>query len=257
MISPHYFTFPFYLPRTICELENWTTYLKNYLSRKQNPATYILRSGHQLIDATGTLAGTFAVVFIRREYGLIQRCRSIVDIGANMGTFTVYAARACPEARIVCYEPERKNFEYLSANLARNTNPELVTAFRSAVASSRGSRSMNTGESPLNTLIDLPDLQGRQLVSCTTLEEIFETNGFTSIDLMKINCEGAEYEIFETAPPNCVRQIRQIRLEYHNFEAKSGRTGRALGQKLESIGFRIERFSNYKDISGFIWATRI
>ena len=79
------------------------------------PAEYRMRNGIRLMDATGTLAGTIAVVFVRREYGRLRNLRTIVDIGANMGSFSVYAANSCPEADIYCYEPVPGNFEVLSS----------------------------------------------------------------------------------------------------------------------------------------------
>src|SRR5690348_16146894 len=103
MVSQHYFTFPFQIPRVVAEISNWPQYLSNYLLRRRQPAEYRLRKGFRLIDSRGTLAGTIAVVFVRREYGPMEDYRTIVDIGANMGTFTVYAALKCPTAKIYCF----------------------------------------------------------------------------------------------------------------------------------------------------------
>ena len=98
LISKNYFTFPFYVPR-VCRLcSNWPEYLRNYLLRKKTPADYRLRNGVRLIDGTGTLTGAMAVVFVRREYGPMKGFRTIVEIGAHVGSFAVYAAQSCPNA---------------------------------------------------------------------------------------------------------------------------------------------------------------
>ena len=196
MISKNYFTFPFQLPRVISQIRNWPLYLSNYLMRRKRPAEYELRNGFQLIDGRGTLAGTIAVVFIRREYGPMQDYRTIVDIGANMGSFSVYAAMTCPNAQIYCYEPEERNFEVLRNNITINSLERRVRTFQCAVASSSGDREMAVGDSPSNSLVNLGTAHAQQMVRCTTLRDIFKQNNLETVDLLKMNCEGAEYEIF-------------------------------------------------------------
>ena len=103
LISKNYFTVPFYIPR-VCRLcSNWHEYLRNYLLRKKTPANYRLRNGVRLIDDTGTLTGTVAVGFVRREYGTMSGFRTIVDIGAHVGIFAIYAAQSCrtPESIVM------------------------------------------------------------------------------------------------------------------------------------------------------------
>ena len=256
MLSQHYLTFPFYVPRICSLFRNWPLYMFNYLSRATRPAEYHLRSGHTLIDGAGTLAGTIAVVFVRREYGALQQMQTVVDIGANMGTFAVYAALCCPSARVYCYEPIRENFEVLARNIRINGLDERVTATQRAVASASGSRVMSLGSSPLHSLVRGPESAERQSVSCTTLSEIIENHKLHAIDLLKMNCEGAEYEILESCPAPELRRVIRIRLEYHNLESEQ-RNGDSLRRFLEARGFTIERFSRYRNESGFIWASRV
>ena len=150
MISRNYFTFPFYLPRIYRLWHNWPEYLANYLLRRRAPAEYWMRNGTRLRDGTGDLTGTLAVVFVRREYGQLERFRTIVDIGANIGSFAVYAAPCCPDARIYCFEPEQMNFRFLQRNIGVNGLAGRVTAFQCAVASSGGQRTSRLA-SPLNS----------------------------------------------------------------------------------------------------------
>jgi hypothetical protein len=82
MIIQNYVTFPFYVPRIYSLWSNWPEYLFNYALRRHKPAEYRTRKGFRLIDGRGTLAGTLAEVFVRREYGSLERFRTIVDVGA-------------------------------------------------------------------------------------------------------------------------------------------------------------------------------
>jgi hypothetical protein len=79
--------------------------------------------------------------------------------------------------------------------------------------------------------------------------------GLKTIDLLKINCEGAEYEILESCSDSELRRVPNIRLEYHNLDAEN-RNGDSLYRWLESRGYRIERFTRRLKNSGFIWAAR-
>src|SRR3989337_4251228 len=107
MITQNYFTLPFHMPR-ICRLwSNWPEYLLNFVLARCRPTEYRMRSGLRVIDGTGTLPGTLAEVFVRKRYGSVEHFRTIVDVGANVGSFALYAAQACREARIFCYEPEQ------------------------------------------------------------------------------------------------------------------------------------------------------
>jgi len=262
MISQNYLTLPFYLPRICRTWSNWPQYLFDYLLRrkgkfrKSQPAVYRLRNGTQLMDTSGTLAGTMAVVFVRREYGALSRFKTIVDIGANLGCFAVYAAQRCPEAKIYCFEPEQSNFAALRRNIAINGLTDRVSAYPYAVASESGRRDLAvTAESLVNSFHIIPAGSGRATVSCTTLNEIFHTHNLETIDLLKLNCEGTEYEILETCKPDDLARIANIRLEYHNLDGGT-RTGRWIQSFLQSRGFRIERFTRYMNRSGFVWAAR-
>jgi FkbM family methyltransferase len=256
MLSKNYFTLPFYIPRIFSLCVNWPEYLYNYLTRGRRPAEYRMRSGIRLVDGMGELPGTMAVVFVRREYGPMKEFRTIVDIGAHLGTFAVYAAACCPAARIFCYEPEERNFDLLSHNISLNELEERVSVHQCAVASTEGPRELAVADSLSNSFHLAPEKASHQEVDCTTLKAIFAEHRLESIDLLKMNCEGAEYEIIESCSDTELQRISNIRLEYHNLRA-DGRNGHSLMRFLQSKGYRIERFTSYLKTSGFIWAARL
>jgi FkbM family methyltransferase len=253
-------TFPFFIPRICWLFNNWPQYLANYALRRRKTAEYLLRDGYRLMDSTGTLAGTIAVVFIRREYGKLQKCKTIVDIGANMGSFAIYAARSCPDARIFCYEPHPRNFEFLTQNILVNALGQRITAFQCAVAATSDQRTFGLGQSPTHSFLGA-ETGDFETVRCTTLTEILSSRCLGGIDFLKINCEGAEYEILESCGPNDLKRVANIRLEYHNLDGAT-KNGRYISQFLEGQGYKIERFTRYIEKSGlfeesgFIWASR-
>jgi FkbM family methyltransferase len=255
MISLNYFTFPFYLPRVYRLCKNWPQYLRDYVLRRKAAAEYQMRDGTRLVDGQGTLAGTIAVVFIRREYGTVDNFRTIVDIGANIGSFAIYAAQSNPLATIYCFEPEPANFDSLKNNIDINGLHDRVSAFQCAVASVSGDRQLAVIDPLSNSFHMVPVGASMQTVPCTTVGAILDNLGLDQIDLLKLNCEGAEYEILEGCRAEDFSRISNIRLEYHNLDAP-GKHGESLSQLLRAHGYRIQRFTRYLNTSGFIWAVR-
>ena len=140
------------------------------------------------------------------EYGLENReippNGIIVDIGAHVGIVSVYLAKKFPQSKILAYEAHPLNFQRLLRNLELN-NITNVEAKNLAVTSD--SRDFTIALNPNNTggasgmLAKMPT-DNRHLISVvksTTLDEIFDSNGIKACDLLKVDCEGCEYEILE------------------------------------------------------------
>jgi FkbM family methyltransferase len=254
-------SFPLYLPKILRLLKNWPLYLMNYLGRRSCPAEYRMRNGYRLIDGAGTLAGTIAVVFVREEYGPLKTHKTIVDIGANMGSFALFAAQRCPGARIFCYEPDSRNFAVLKQNIDVNGLQERVLAFPCAVASESGDRKMGLAASPDHSLLASGGAGAEEWVRCTTLRDILQQHDLETVDFLKVNCEGAEYEILYNCTPEELQHVANIHLEYHSCHGQRN-NGNALCEYLRGKGFEIGRFTRHVDRtglfkeSGFIWAAR-
>ncbi|HEX8393657.1 MAG TPA: FkbM family methyltransferase, partial [Longimicrobium sp.] len=107
---------------------------------------------HRLRDRAGWVdvelrdwhdAATAWVVFCRREYRVPPDARCIVDLGANFGAFSLYAASVAPSARVLSIEPHPEQFPRLAANVGRERLMGRVTACNFGVAASAGERWMD------------------------------------------------------------------------------------------------------------------
>jgi len=140
----------------------------------------------------------------------------VIDIGAHIGTFSVSTAWRFPKSRVYSYEPLKANFDLLRSNTEENrvksVHPQMV-----AVAGKRGSATLHVSKD--NTGGHSFFFQGDSDVTVDTisLAEVFSTNGLTRCDLLKIDCEGAEYDILLNVPSSVLGLVRNIVLEYHNF----------------------------------------
>ncbi len=124
-----------------------------------------------------------------------------IDIGANAGGYALHVASfAGPRSRILAIEPQPEMFERLSYNIRQNAFPGLK-AYDCAVADVACEVTLfiddaNKGESSMRLIH--AGAPGRQIkVSAKTLGGIVEEEGFTSIDAIKIDVEGAEELILE------------------------------------------------------------
>ncbi len=160
----------------------------------------------------------------------------ILDIGAHIGTF----ALAMPERirEIMCYEPDTANVLLLEKNTALS-GKKNITIHKKAVASHTGMIDLHVHPelTVLNSPLSKDNSFFTERVASVSLVDVI---GNRYIDLLKIDCEGGEYDIFYNSPKEIFKKINYIVMEYHNMEKKDSRyTGKALTSYLTQNGFVI------------------
>jgi FkbM family methyltransferase len=163
----------------------------------------------------------------------------IIDIGGNIGVFSLFALVTIPSSSIWTFEPEPQNFKCLERNIALNGMAGRCTPVNTAVCGTRGERSLYlTGANSGTNSMCIAGTSGSHIqVPCITLEDIFLTFGISLCTLLKIDCEGAEYEILMNTPPHIFKRIKRIVLEWHVVE---GYTPEALSSFLQSMGYMVK-----------------
>ncbi|MDX2079437.1 MAG: FkbM family methyltransferase [Terrimicrobiaceae bacterium] len=166
----------------------------------------------------------------------------VVDLGGNIGTFSLIAAATHPGAQIHAFEPGPPNLRMFEIN--RLLNPGLGERIRlvpEAVGGQTGKAvwffdEKNPGASSLYASGD-----GGCEVQLRSLEEVVRGIG-SRITLLKMDIEGAEYSVLEQTPEETWAQIDAIALEVHDDPAGKSRPDEFLS-KLSSFGFSIEKES--------------
>jgi FkbM family methyltransferase len=153
-------------------------------------------------------------VLIEKHYAfhVAQPPRTIIDAGANIGLSAVYFANRFPEAKIVAVEPESSNFEILRQNVSGYSN---VLAIRAALWHSTGMISLvdpGVGHHGFQTSYMVQS--DSKKVSAVTIEDILKEINSKSIDLLKVDIEGSEKELFESCSP-WIGKVRMIMVELH------------------------------------------
>ena len=188
----------------------------------------------------------------------IRPTDTVVDIGANIGCFAVVAGRAARQGRVFAFEPDRENYELSVRNAALNGLTNVVVE-RAAVSGTAGTLRLFKGaevslHTTLASRLDEPT-QGEE-VPAVTLQQIFDRHNITRCDFLKMNCEGAEYDILYRTPPEYLRRIDRIALEYHATADKT-RVSRELAGFLVSHGIDIFEFTDFVGLDcGYIRGIR-
>lgn len=243
----------------IRHVRNWPS----YLARKTfNPGTeFTFRTKKGLINVPSRLMHTFKESFFESKYFYFvprkiveMKNPVIVDVGANVGYFSLFAINTLRSPRVYSYEPIRRNFSLMEryADELGDCNWHIENK---AISGEIGQLDLHFDETDAFTtsasLFGHRGGSGLECVECETLERVMERFGLDTIDILKLDCEGAEYEILYRAPAAVLKKIRSITMETHRgIDPKQNRA--ALRLYLAENGFetRIDR-------GDFLWAWRL
>jgi FkbM family methyltransferase len=196
--------------------------------------------------AERALARDVIDIWLDDDYGLgaiTGSVRTVLDIGANVGLFSLWAWRHFPGACIHSYEPNPAIQSHLTANLRGLPN---VTIWAQGVSDRPGRARLDAGcgsQLPHTTADEAGEIA---LVDLRTA--LNRVGG--QVDLMKLDCEGAEWAIFRDA--EAFVTVRELRMEYHLTEGRGLDDLRAAAHRLgfeimhlrENQGFGIAHWSN-------------
>jgi FkbM family methyltransferase len=247
------------LPEAMRHVRNWPSFMLNYALGLVPKTPYRFRNGAKLKIGRGVDHVPVIEIFFREDYGEMPNDAVIVDLGASVGVFSVYAAATARNVRVFAYEPMPASYRLAEENIRLNGRETAITCFNYAVGGESGERELFVAGTDFffPTLLG-PDGNGAAdhiTVHCTTLEEILTSNGLDRVDLLKMDIEGAEYEFLYGAPDRCFDVIREIRMEYHDLDPGKRNIG-SLKQFLEERGFTITRQQAVSATNGNLWARR-
>jgi len=188
----------------------------------------------------------------------IRPTDTVVDIGANIGGFAVVAGRAARAGRVFAFEPDYENYELTVRNAALNGLTNVVVEYAAVSGTAGTLRLFKGAETSLHTTLAsrLGAPATGEEVPAVTLKQIFDGYKITRCDFLKMNCEGAEYDILYRTPPEYLQRIDRIALEYHATEDKH-RIARELAGFLVSHGIEIFEFTDFVGLDcGYIRGIR-
>jgi FkbM family methyltransferase len=154
------------------------------------------------------------------------RPATILDVGGNIGLFSIVARYWFPKAVIHCYEPNPA----LTPILHTHLDPLKVVIFGEAIGETSGSVQLTVGENSLHSRVN-----GSGSVPMVTLDTAVERCG-GAVDLLKLDCEGCEWGILERAAG--LDAVKELTMEFHLW-ARAGSAVEDLHAILVHRGFQV------------------
>ncbi len=169
---------------------------------------------------------------------LVRDCNSIIDLGANIGLASLYFASHYPSSRLFSVEPNPSSFELLTSNLSALMAQGRCRVLKAAVwgcetvlvaDDSHGANHHSAFATRVAT-----DVDNAEAMMGQPIHKIIAESGFECIDLLKVDIEGAEVELF-TGNLEWLTSVRSIAIEFHG----DSRDECAFDRIMKAYGFRI------------------
>lgn len=190
---------------------------------------------------------------------------TLMNVGANIGLFDLWAHRALKPRNIYAYEASPQTFQYLTDNVKRLIDPSTtaVHTINLAVASEAG-KTLTLHQSPLvsgiSTLLtkdqvpwvqklsDTAEIVTHQ-VKTTTVSDQIAAHAIDRIDLLKIDVEGYFMEVLRGIIPADFARIRNFVIEV-DYATEAGADAPDVARLLEGHGFKTEF---REDLTFYAW----
>ena len=235
---------------------NWQTLIgvyfktikeKNVILETKNNIKIKIRTNSTDIMQLGT-------VWLTEDYEMpgfsINKEDIVIDIGAHIGLFSLFASQYCKNGKIFSYEPIKENYNILKENIEVN-KIENIISFNSAVSKQTNKLKIfiNSDDSAHSIFESEKNFIE---VDSTTIKSIFDKNKIENCNLLKFDCEGAEYQIIESIPKEYFFKIKKMIIEYHLANEKP-EMYKKLIENLKNNSFEI-KIKKLSDSMGMIYA---
>jgi FkbM family methyltransferase len=146
-----------------------------------------------------------------------EEVKTVLDIGANVGATALYFARLFPNARIYAFEPAPDNFAVLSRNIANSTR---IRGFNFGLGAQDAELELFHSDNPVNfggySLHPAgSDTSKKVRIKVRNVAAVLAELSLEKIDVVKVDTEGAEYDILTAFPESILRTAKYVTGELH------------------------------------------
>jgi FkbM family methyltransferase len=168
-------------------------------------------------------------VFLKKEYQYLPvKDRTVIDIGANVGDSAIYFALRGAD-KVIALEPLPTLYKIAKKNIEINNLSDKITLLLAGCSANTDCLVL-PNESDISSYPYQFSTGNR--VPLVTLENILKENNVPTGAILKMDCEGYEYDIILRAPCDTLRRFSYIQIEYHSGYKN-------LKQKLEECNFSV------------------
>lgn len=160
---------------------------------------------------------TFIQVIWHKAYevGYGLEPKTIVDCGANIGLASIQYGKLFPKAKIFAIEPDKGNFDILKLNTQGYSN---ITPIRKGVWNkSTNLRIKDNGNGNWGFQVEEAENEDSDTVPSISLRELIDTYNIENIDILKVDIEGSEKELFEYDCDFWLSKTKTLIIEVHDW----------------------------------------
>jgi FkbM family methyltransferase len=158
----------------------------------------------------------------------------IIDCGSNIGLSVLYYKFLYPNAVVIAYEPDKKNFQLLAKNIADNRLQQVIL-YEAAVWVENGKISFASNAAEGSSIALTNEGDNVVTVSAVRLADVL--NKYEKIDFLKMDIEGAEDKVVADCGP-LLSRIENLFLEYHGTINETEKLTMIL-KMLSECGFKV------------------
>ena len=168
----------------------------------------------------------------------LPTCHTILDIGANVGFSTLFFATSFPDATIISVEPDPDNYNLLKQNVAPIVSAGRCCTYHAAAWHSPGEVQLTDASSDGRfASVRVTESRGdvARLATAMKIGDILDDAGLDSVDLVKMDAEGAERELFKREHASWLARVGAVAAEFHADAREASDADNVLAE----FGFRI------------------
>lgn len=216
----------------------------------------VIRANNAIVKMASANLGDSAP-FLHEEYAWLKVAgRDVVDVGAYVGDSVLYFAVRGARS-IIALEPFPQNFRILLKNISSSRVQSTIVAINAALSSSSGFTKVDPAKE-VNAGDEIIVSTEGQSIPTLTLDDLLNTYNLED-PLLKMDCEGCEYDSLLGLSNESLRRFERIQVEYH-------RGPEPLIKRLQEVGFEVfhtgptvffnQHAINPKMLLGYIYAER-
>lgn len=225
-------------------------YFTRHRTGKEKPFTI----KHRDINLKGYPGGAFMDVFyevylaeVYKPSKNIGRINTVIDLGAYIGDFSIWASKKYNPEKIVAVEPDPKLIKLLRENIKRNNIQKKISIYEKAILDENKSAALKRGRvDSMSSVTKAPsgNIQG------ITLNKLMDQENIEILDFLKIDIEGNEKFILTKENQNLFKErIKFVTMESHTL---NGYEKNKAIEYFKSLGFNInKKFSRFRVTSQF------
>jgi len=235
--------------RLIQNIANWGEYVFHKGERKKRSLEFTTRPYPIRFQVSQGVYPVFKEIFMEDFYdidNLVKKLPAnpvVIDVGANAGLFDVLLLSKINQAQMFAYEPMPANVEVFQKTIESNPALRLVQLHQAAVTGTEKEYiELFTEDTTDNTVVssvfaNFSGLNNKKIrVEAKSLTSIIEENKLRRVDLLKLDCEGSEYDIIYNTDASVLQKVSIMVIEVHQIDDDRYNLN-ALDRYLSSIGY--------------------